>query len=247
MIVSRRPMARGEWVGIHEAAALVGVSPATLRRWSDAGDIDAFTTPGGHRRFSRSSIAGLISTERGGEPIADQLDRIRARLDRALRIGSHRLAAEAPWAAAFDDDDRADIALQGRRIVDGLVAALDERTTAEAARSSATTHAAVVCGELAARRGVALGALIAAGLHLDAIAVHEIAEAARRLDLDGSTTARWLDDVACTIDRLLGEAMRGHAAAHAVAPARDRPKGSDGTVRDGTFGRGPDRRRDAPR
>ena len=239
MTVSRRPMA-GEWVGIHEAAALVGVSPATLRRWSDAGDIDAFTTPGGHRRFSRSSIAGLISTERGTEPIADQLDRIRARLDRVLRLASRRLAADPPWTDAFDDDDRADIALQARRIVDGLVAVLDERTAPEMARSSATIHAAVVCGELAARRGVALGALIAAGLRLDAIAVHEIAVAARRLDLDGSTTARWLDDAACTLDRLLGEAMRGHATAHAVATPRDRPGGTDGPILDVSFGRHPD-------
>jgi excisionase family DNA binding protein len=227
MTVRGRLMAPGEWLGIHEAAALVGVSPATLRRWSDAGDVDAFTTPGGHRRFSRSSIAGLMSTERGAEPVADQLDRIRARLDRALRAGSRRLAAEAPWAAAFDDDDRADVALQGRRIVDGLVAALDERGAPEMARSSAMIHAAVVCGELAARRGAPLGALIAAGLRLDAIAVHEIAEAARRLDLDGSTTARWLDHAACTLDGLLGEAMRGHATAHTMATARG-PSGSDG-------------------
>jgi excisionase family DNA binding protein len=243
MTVNGRPMARGEWIGIHEAAALVGVSPATLRRWSDAGDIDAFTTPGGHRRFSRSSIAGLISTDRAGQPSADQLDRIRARLDRALRVGSRRLAADAPWAAAFDDDDRADIALQGRRIVDGLVGALDERTATEMARSSATTHAAVVCGELAARRGIPLGALIAAGLQLDAIAVHEIAEAARRLDLDGSTTARWLDEAACTIDRLLGEAMRGHATAHAGATPRDRG-GTDGPIRRGSFSGHPDRPRE---
>jgi excisionase family DNA binding protein len=247
MSLNGRPAPRSEWVGIHEAAALVGVSPATLRRWSDAGDIDAFTTPGGHRRFSRSAIAGLLATERVDAPTGEQFERVRLRLDRVLRDRSRRLAAESPWAAAFDDDDRADIALQGRRIVDGLVAAVDERSAAAVARSPATDHAAVVCGELAARRGVGLGALIAAGLRLDGIAVHEIATAARRLDLDGPTTARWLDLAACTLDRLLSEAMRGHALVHAVPKPHERTSGFHGSSTDGPPDHHPERRRDAGR
>lgn len=51
---------REEWLTVREACALVGVSPATLRRWSDNGDIKAFTTPGGHRRFTRSTILDLL-------------------------------------------------------------------------------------------------------------------------------------------------------------------------------------------
>ena len=49
-----------EWLTLSEACALVGVSPATLRRWSDNGDIRTFTTPGGHRRFARSAILDLL-------------------------------------------------------------------------------------------------------------------------------------------------------------------------------------------
>ena len=225
MSMTGRPAPRTEWVGMHEAAAMMGVSPATLRRWSAAGDIDAFTTPGGHRRFSRSAIAGLLASDRGAPPTPDQLDRVRARLIRTLRGRSRRLAGEAPWMTAFDEDDRADIALQGRRIVDGLLAVLDERTAAEVARSSATNHAAAVCGELAARRGVPLSALIAAGLRLDAVVIHEIAMAARWLDLDGPSTARWLDVAACTLDHLMSEAMRGHAA------FQDEPGSQNGSSR----------------
>jgi glutamyl-tRNA reductase len=51
---------REEWLTLSEACALVGVSPATLRRWSDNGDIRSFTTPGGHRRFARSAILDLL-------------------------------------------------------------------------------------------------------------------------------------------------------------------------------------------
>ena len=49
---------RARWVGIGEAAAILGVSPATLRRWVDLGKMEAFVTPGGHRRFRHEDIAG---------------------------------------------------------------------------------------------------------------------------------------------------------------------------------------------
>ena len=54
-----------EWLAVHEACELIGVSPATLRRLSDAGYIRAFTTPGGHRRFARSAILELVSGQDG--------------------------------------------------------------------------------------------------------------------------------------------------------------------------------------
>src|SRR5512144_508059 len=58
-----------EWLTIRDASALAGVSPATLRRWSNAGDIRSFTTPGGHRRFARSAVLGLLpAADRGRAP-----------------------------------------------------------------------------------------------------------------------------------------------------------------------------------
>lgn len=51
-----------EWLTVHEACELIGVSPATLRRWSSAGRVNAFVTPGGHRRFARSTILSLLPT-----------------------------------------------------------------------------------------------------------------------------------------------------------------------------------------
>ncbi len=56
---------REEWLTLHEACSLVGVSPATLRRWSNNGDVSTFTTPGGHRRFAKSAILGLLRMPRG--------------------------------------------------------------------------------------------------------------------------------------------------------------------------------------
>lgn len=60
MMSTQQTSVREEWLTLHEACSLVGVSPATLRRWSDNGDVRTFTTPGGHRRFARSAILGLL-------------------------------------------------------------------------------------------------------------------------------------------------------------------------------------------
>ena len=52
-----------EWLSVHEASELLGVVPATLRRWSTAGRVSSFTTPGGHRRFSRTEILRLLPSQ----------------------------------------------------------------------------------------------------------------------------------------------------------------------------------------
>lgn len=53
------------WLSVQEASAMLGVSPATLRRWSANGEVEAFTTPGGHRRFSLSTLKALLQQGTG--------------------------------------------------------------------------------------------------------------------------------------------------------------------------------------
>jgi len=62
-----------------QAARYVGVSLATVRRWTDAGHIDCYRTPGGQRRFSRTQLDDFIaSMQRPGAsadaPAASQRD-----------------------------------------------------------------------------------------------------------------------------------------------------------------------------
>ncbi|MGD0455197.1 MAG: helix-turn-helix domain-containing protein [Solirubrobacteraceae bacterium] len=50
-----------------QAARYVGVSLATVRRWTDAGHIDCYRTPGGQRRFSRAQLDEfIVSMQRTG-------------------------------------------------------------------------------------------------------------------------------------------------------------------------------------
>ncbi len=43
-----------------QAAAYLGVSLATIRRWTDAGHVACYRTPGGQRRFSKAQLDGFI-------------------------------------------------------------------------------------------------------------------------------------------------------------------------------------------
>jgi excisionase family DNA binding protein len=45
-----------------EAAQYLGVSLATIRRWTDAGHIGCYRTPGGQRRFSRAQLDDFITS-----------------------------------------------------------------------------------------------------------------------------------------------------------------------------------------
>jgi excisionase family DNA binding protein len=45
-----------------QAARYLGVSLATIRRWTDAGHISCYRTPGGQRRFSRDQLDTFISS-----------------------------------------------------------------------------------------------------------------------------------------------------------------------------------------
>jgi len=49
-----------------QAARYLGVSLATVRRWTDAGHVSCYRTPGGQRRFSRAQLDDfIISMQRG--------------------------------------------------------------------------------------------------------------------------------------------------------------------------------------
>ena len=48
------------WLTLSEASRLLGVHPATLRQWADAGQVPSYRTPGGHRRFEASELRAYL-------------------------------------------------------------------------------------------------------------------------------------------------------------------------------------------
>ena len=51
-----------------QAAIYLGVSLATIRRWTDAGHVNCYRTPGGQRRFSREQLDGFIASMQSSAP-----------------------------------------------------------------------------------------------------------------------------------------------------------------------------------
>ncbi|HEX7524683.1 MAG TPA: GAF domain-containing protein [Gaiellaceae bacterium] len=68
---------RREWLRVREAAALLGMSPNTLRRAGEKSPVPCFTSPGGHRRYRRRDIEELLTAGGRAEaaPHDDDLQR----------------------------------------------------------------------------------------------------------------------------------------------------------------------------
>jgi excisionase family DNA binding protein len=65
-----------------QAAVYLGVSLATIRRWTDAGHISCYRTPGGQRRFSRDQLDNFTaSLHRNGNGSNRQAEHERSEID----------------------------------------------------------------------------------------------------------------------------------------------------------------------
>ena len=91
---------------IGQAAALLGVSVDTLRRWEEAGDLRVERSPGGQRRIPLAEVQRLLDRRRAPQPevvassARNQLDAVVTRVvsDRAaatveMQAGPYRLVA----------------------------------------------------------------------------------------------------------------------------------------------------------
>ena len=54
-----------EYIKPGEAAQMLGVSRDLIRRYVESGAINGITTPGGHHRIDRESVASIISDKVG--------------------------------------------------------------------------------------------------------------------------------------------------------------------------------------
>lgn len=64
-------------MSVGEAAAYLGVSPASLRKWSNSGLVPTYRTPGGQRRYSVEDLDEFMrsmrepGTRQGGKQSRD--------------------------------------------------------------------------------------------------------------------------------------------------------------------------------
>ncbi len=122
------------WVGLSEAAKILGVHPATVRSWADRGLLPSQRTPGGHRRFRRADVLGWLEGQ-SVPPSTEITLLIQSAMGRArIEIGEGHLT-DAEWYHNLGDQARQAMALQGRRIMEGLQHYLASATDAVLAQA----------------------------------------------------------------------------------------------------------------
>lgn len=116
--VERRPAGDPEWFTLGQAAKYLGVAQSTIRKWSDGGRLNAFYTPGGHRRFRRSDLDQFLGDARRGSGsqrilVVDDDPRLREYLRVNLEMEGYevREAGSAEEGLAALDDEPPDLIL----------------------------------------------------------------------------------------------------------------------------------------
>jgi len=200
-----------EWLTVHDACALIGVSPATLRRWSSAGDVQAFTTPGGHRRFARSTILGLLPTARRERPSLEHLGETPEQMTRVYRRHLAQASSGLSWLVGLGEDELEALREHGRQIVGSLLELIDattshdRRTALRAALDAATEY-----GRIAARGSGDIRETVEAFLRFRMLFLGELAQVARRRGLDTAEATNLFVTATQAIDQLLIALMSGH-------------------------------------
>lgn len=192
------------WLSVQDAAAMLGVSPATLRRWSAAGEVEAFTTPGGHRRFALTTLKSLLQQGTGDVARPSALGVSAERMTRVLRRHA-RAASGALPTLQVAGAVRSDLAALGCRLTAALLAQLDAETPEQATRASreadsAAGEHAVVC----ARAGVQLTDVVAVFVRFRGLFVGELADAAIRHGLGSAEATSLVTRGGGAVDQALG-------------------------------------------
>lgn len=197
-----------------DASRILGVAPATVRRWSDAGRLRVFTTPGGHRRFSRSSLERLLPADRSRRPSVGAAGLTPSRLARVYRRAGRDAVPQLPWVLALTDEQRVVFRERGHLLAASLLQYLDASQPETAMHHLAgSTRSAEEYGSVAAELGLSLSQTVEAFLRFRAPFHHELAVAARRRGFDTAETTDLLETAERAMDRLLLATMTGHESA----------------------------------
>lgn len=200
------------WLTLGEASRMLGVDPDTLRRWADNGKVDVLKTPGGHRRFLRTSIEGMLprprrSARQSLSAMGEPPDRIAAEFLKRVRSDM----AEQDWHSRFDETSLRWFRERGMRMSDLLIGYLDavRRPGRDAYLAQAATLGREY-GVAAKERALSLGEATQAFLFFRARFLAEIANVARRRALGADQAAALFEEADRALDSVILALIDGH-------------------------------------
>jgi excisionase family DNA binding protein len=191
-------------ISIHEASQMLGVSEVALRQWTDEGKIKAFITPGGHRRYSRSELKKLVTTQSKALGIKDLVIKLEDSVE------EHReISREAVEHNKMSGESHEQLAQQGRLLLNLIIKYITEpsrrKETIEEVRAVGREH-----GVMLADLGLPLSDSV------EAFLVHRapiISVATEMIKKKAGFTGRVVEAIPlCT--RVMDEALVSLVAAH---------------------------------
>jgi excisionase family DNA binding protein len=205
-----------DWLSLAEASRVLGVSGATLRRWADDGRVPVFTTPGGHRRFSRRTIQHLLPATRRDRPTLAHLGASPERIVRAYRPRHPQPVTGPPWLEHLSDADRLEFRERGRQLLELLVQHLDAPDPAAAAvKLEEACRLAAGHGHQVAALGASMTEAVQTFIQFRTPFTTQLASTARRRGLDTREATALLMSAEAAMDQLLVATMTGHTLASA--------------------------------
>ena len=102
-------------ITIKQASSILGVSEAALRQWTDEGKIEAFVTPGGHRRYSKADLIKLKGSHQKPFDIKDLASELKNTSSMHDELASSFL--HTTWFIRIDKESQANLANSGRNLL----------------------------------------------------------------------------------------------------------------------------------
>lgn len=198
------------WLPLGAAARLVGVGPDTLRRWADAGKVESYTTPGGHRRFLRSALESMVNAPRrsryGVARLAGSAGTISGDVARRMRAG-----APQPWQARLTAAQRDDFRRWGQRtfqlVIDYVAAS---RRSERSLLLEEAQKMGGLYGAEASAAGLSLAEAVEAFLHYRSPVLDAIASHLRRRAADVTDVTVAYREATAAIDEVLVALVASH-------------------------------------
>ncbi|HEX2767094.1 MAG TPA: helix-turn-helix domain-containing protein [Candidatus Limnocylindria bacterium] len=200
------------WLPLGAASRLVGVGPDTLRRWADSGRVQSYQTPGGHRRFLRSSLEAMVNAPRrqryGIERLAGSTQTMAGELHRRVqRSGS----AAQPWQSRLTAEQRDEFRRWGQRTFQLVIeyVAASKRSERQLLLEEAERMGGLY-GSEASQAGLTLAETVEAFLFYRSPVLDAITGHLRRRAAEVSEVTSAFHEANAAIDRVLTAVVASH-------------------------------------